>query len=146
MGEFYRYKCDQCGFEKEFRLGIGFLSGEKYFAKSQEASNQLKNEALAGQHGQLIKTIVRSSSPDELFYCCDEHLYQCAQCKNLLKWHSKKILGNWSVKNGFAFLFEAHQSCPDCASHHFKPIRTTSPICPACKEAIVDLICLGFWD
>lgn len=56
MGNLYRFKCPNCGFEKEYRYGGGFFTKE-YYDESKKLSSEFKSNIENGKYGLILSAI-----------------------------------------------------------------------------------------
>lgn len=145
MGTTYKYKCNSCGFEKEYFIGGGFFT-ENYFRETQKLNKELKNDALEGKFGNIVKAVVKADTGNELFFSCGEQLFQCNGCKTIKIWWEKRIKSHWNSNNQYDLDIEIKQKCPECGDKGFNKIKNFAPLCPECKKETLELISLGRWD
>lgn len=145
MGTTYKYKCNGCGFEKEYFIGGGFFT-EDYFKETDKLNEELKIDALEGKFGNIVKAVVESNTEKELFFSCETQLFQCNECKTIKVWREKRIGKYWNINKKYDLNIEIKQKCPECGSEDFNKIKNFAPLCPECKKVALELISVGNWD
>lgn len=144
MGNFYKYKCNSCGFKKDYYVGGGFLT-EEYFNESEKLEKEFKTDILSGRYGDILKAMVEADTENELVFSRDTQLFQCCNCKVIKVWREKHIGVYWLDKQYYLNV-EIKQSCPECGCEVFEKIENFNPICPECKKEQLELVSIGKWD
>jgi hypothetical protein len=67
MGNYYKFLCPQCGFEKDYRDGGGFFTKE-YYDESKKLSSEYKQSIENGKYGILLKSLALADEKGELIY------------------------------------------------------------------------------
>ena len=111
MGTSYRYKCQGCGYEREYYIGGGFLSTE-YYEKCKRGEEMLRAAVEAGEYGEVLKTLVDMGKEDFEF-SCDEELMQCNNCFQISTILKKRI-SLWDRDSGFHIEIGFDEPCPFC--------------------------------
>ncbi len=126
MGEIKRAKCEQCGYSKEFFLGVGMLGGNIDISKKQFTIGiQKEIEQWISAHGYF-----KSS--------CTTCLGRCGNCEVLDGFSELLIEGADHEKK----LFSA--KCPKCGKEYEK-IVTDDIKCPICGKGLTMEV-TGHWD
>ena len=142
MGELYRYKCNKCGYEEEFRIGGGFFS-DHYYKETAELVNNLKNDVINGKYGEQLKNIV-GVDLDNFAFLCDDKLMQCYKCRQFSIIRKPEIhyyIRNRSYKLSITFPV----SCPKC-SYDTIDIPGIKAACPKCEDGETEMVAFGNWD
>lgn len=145
MGDFRKYKCSKCGYEKEFSYGHGFLNTNKY-EKEKELVIKLKEDIENGYYGEFLQeTVNLPNSNHQLIFNCSESIFQCSKCQHLTVANKKEIISGIIKKYEQRITF--NQQCPKCKKGDLKEISfINKPFCPNCKQALLECTLFGNWD
>ena len=118
MGKFYHYRCNRCGFEQEYRVGVGFFSHEE-MKMTFRLQTQLEEDLRAGKYGEVFQALAQT---DELRYDCNTALYQCRSCRKLAVRRGKRMEYSYFTKETKAIRLsvEFDKCCTACNSDHMK--------------------------
>ena len=142
MGTFYRYRCDKCGYEKEFSTGGGFFT-EDYFDEGKRLKDQFRSDILNGKYGEMLKVLVQADTKNRLFFSCETELFQCDKCYKLLVCRERKITGG---EGQYSLSVSFSEKCPDCDKGQLSVVRHSLIWCPECKSVLLNLISIGKSD
>ena len=151
MGNVYKFRCSQCGFEREYHDGGGFFSND-YYAESDKLSSEFKIKIQSGGYGALLQAVSLADKNNELIYDCDTHLYQCLHCFTLVVCRGKRVYRNgiYNMKpqfdSNYSLTAEIEQYCPECLKGVLKRVDVYHAWCPKCKNGPLTLVSRGFWD
>lgn len=142
MGRYYKYKCAECSFTKEFHTGGGFFSKE-YFDKTKQLEDELRSEIVAGKHGDLIRRMFEDNGEKELHIDCSTDIFQCTHCWALIIARDKSIK---RISADYSLDVQFSLKCPECKKRGRLRKHPDVIVCPECKKATLELEALGSWD
>lgn len=141
MGRVYLVKCDHCGYQQQFNLGVGM--------------------AFPYTYDKIVKTIKNGEYGDEFKEFFDNHkgavvdvqteLYRCSECNRLdqdynlsLYVHKEDkepeygIWYSWSDKEDYIFVKSFSHICSECGKrmHIVRESELHKLICPECGESL----------
>ncbi len=151
VGNLYRFKCPNCGFEKEYRDGGRFFTKE-YYDESKKLSSEFKSNIENGKYGLILKAMALADEKGELYYDCDTHLYQCTSCYALNVYRGKRVYRNGicnltpKFDSNYELSAEIEQYCPVCSKGKIKRVDTQRVIRPECKNELLNMLLHGKWD
>ena len=126
MAEVRTFKCEKCGYNKEFYLGAGMLGGMIEYSQkdfSYEIQKQIKQ--WIEEHG------YQRSEKNNL-------LGRCRGCGALNVYSELKLKGT----DGMEIVFDSN--CKMCGSD-YETIETDKATCPDCNSELVSEVS-GHWD
>jgi Zn finger protein HypA/HybF involved in hydrogenase expression len=146
MGQYYKYKCENCGFEQTYKDGVGF-AGRAEYEEGLELGKQFKSDVFDGKYGDFLKTIAESDKKNELEFSCQNSWFQCNKCYETVKMRHKTIYLRFPNDEFLFFSVGLRHECPKCGSKDIDYMDFDEYTnCPKCKEYRFHLYEEGFWD
>ena len=144
MGDYYEFKCNECGHEISYYIGGGF-SSYSYYDKMKKAEEKLKKDIMKGKYGEHLKRVIESDEK-EFVFSCQEKLYQCNKCKRIFVLTCRRIIH--SKIHSYKAEIEFDEYCPKCKNEFsISKISEWKAInCPKCKKGIAVVAAIGNWD
>lgn len=131
MGEIKKYKCDNCGYEVEAWLGIGFMSfknkNDKKFIK----------ELIKMSNTECFKDLL-TNHIDEIEIIESREMYQCEECNTLEEHKCITIECHKEINRTNAY-------CEKCGKPMLLVKEKGFANCPICKKKLSEFK-IGYWD
>ncbi len=123
MGTVSLYKCEECGLEKQFTLGVGML----YFSVVEE----VKDKILSGFYGKDAQKFLNDNPKADIDL--SNEIFVCEKCKRYINDYHILLLGDNEC-------FEIKYKCHKCSAEMKQAESPSSLICPKCKKETLKLV------
>jgi len=123
MGTVSLYKCEECGLEKQFTIGVGMI----YFSVVEE----VKDKILSGFYGEDAQKFLNDNPNADIDL--SNEIFVCEKCKCYTNEYRILLLGVNET-------FEIKYKCRKCSAEMKYVESPDLLICPKCKKETLKLV------